>query len=305
MALILLGTTLLAACQAAATTAPGASGAAASGTSATAAPGAESTFDKIKREKVVTVGFEIEPPYNFAENGQLTGGYPEALKAFFKTVDPNIQMLGVLTEFSALIPGLVAKRFDISGPGMNIRTTRCQIIDFANPEVQALFVFITKKGNPMNLHSFADVAASTARFGSVTGAAEVEAATAAGIPKDRQVLFPDSTSMVAGLQANRIDMFAATSLAATEIIKTTNDPNLELVELSEVPKDANGNRSIGYVAIGFRKEDKDLREAYNAWQLKAKQSGELLKIMAPFGFSQRDIAPVDQTADKICVSAGG
>jgi polar amino acid transport system substrate-binding protein len=296
MVLLLLGTTLLAACQAA-TPAPGAS--------ATAAPAAETTFEKIKREKVVTVGFIIEPPYNFALNGQLTGGYPEALKAFFKTIAPDIQMLGVLTEFSALIPGLVAKRFDISGPGMNIRTTRCQIIDFGNPEVQALFVFVVKKGNPFNLHSFADVAASTAKFGSITGAAEVEAANAAGIPKERQVLFPDAPSMVAGIQAGRIDMFAITSLAGTDMIKTTNDPNLELVELSEIPKDANGNRSIGYVATGFRKEDKDMREAYNAWLTKAKQSGELLKIMSPFGFAERDIAPIDATADKICVSAGG
>ena len=105
LALVLLGSVLLASCQAAT---PGASG---------GPPANESTFDKIKREKVVTVGFIIEPPYNFALNGQLTGGYPEALKAFFKTQAPDIQMLGVLTEFSALIPGLVAKRFDISGPG--------------------------------------------------------------------------------------------------------------------------------------------------------------------------------------------
>jgi polar amino acid transport system substrate-binding protein len=89
------------------------------------------------------------------------------------------------------------------------------------------------------------------------------------------------------------------------MIAKTNDPNLELVELSEIPKDANGNRSIGYVAIGFRKEDKDLREAYNAWLTKAKQSGELLKIMEPFGFAARDMAPVDATAEKICQTAGG
>ena len=293
LALVLLGSVLLAGCQAAT---PGASG---------GPPANESTFDKIKREKVVTVGFIIEPPYNFALNGQLTGGYPEALKAFFKTQAPDIQMLGVLTEFSALIPGLVAKRFDISGPGMNIRTTRCEVIDFGNPEIQALFVFITKKGNPMNLHSFADVAKSDAIFGSITGAAEVEAATAEGIPKERQVLFPDAPSMIAGLQAGRIDLFAITSLSGTDMMAKTNDPNLELVELSEIPKDANGNRSIGYVATGFRKEDKDLREAYNAWLTKAKESGELLTIMSPFGFAERDIAPVDATAEKICVSAGG
>lgn len=271
-------------------------GAAASG----AAPGNETTLQRIKREKLVTVGFVNEPPYNFAESGKLTGGYPEALRAFFATIDPEIKMDGVLTEFSALIPGLVAKQFDINGGGMNIRTTRCAQIAFANPEVQAIFVFIVKKGNPMNLHTFKDIATTGARYGAVTGAAEVEVADAVGIAKDKQTLFPDAPALVAGLQANRVDVIAATSLAATDIIKKTNDPNIELVVPTEIPLDKNGKQSVGYVAIGMRKEDQDLVDAYNKWQTEAKKSGKLLEIMAPFGFTAADMAPVTVTAEEVC-----
>lgn len=295
-ALMLVSSSIfLAACQSsAATTAPTAA--------ATAAPtaAAETTFARIKRDKVVTVGFINEPPYNFATSEKLTGAYPEALRAFFATIDPDIKINGVLTEFSALIPGLMARRFDINGGGMNIRPARCLQIAFADPEVQALEVFVVKKGNPKNLTSYKAVASSDAKYGAVTGGVEVELADVAGIPKERQVLFPDGPSMIAGLQAGRIDVLALTSLSASDLLTKTNDPGLQLVELTEIPVDATGAQSIGYVGIGFRKEDADLRDAYNAWQAKAKANGDLLKIMSPFGFAARDIAPADKTADAIC-----
>lgn len=279
----------------------GASPAPSSGASAAASAGASDTLARIKADKVVTVGFINEPPYNFATSEKLTGAYPESLRAFFATIDPEIKMNGVLTEFSALIPGLVAKRFDVNGGGMNIRPARCEQISFSNPEVQALEVFVVKKGNPLGLTNYKEVAANaTAKYGAITGGVEVELADVAGIPKDRQVLFPDGPSMIAGLQADRIDVLALTSLSAADLIEKTGDPNLELVELTEIPVDSTGAQSIGYVAVGFRKEDNDLREAYNAWLDKAKASGELLKIMEPFGFAARDMAPADKKAVDIC-----
>jgi polar amino acid transport system substrate-binding protein len=279
----------------------GASPAASAGASAAPSAGGGSTFDRIKADKVVTIGFINEPPYNFATSEKLTGAYPEALRAFFATVDPEIKINGVLTEFSALIPGLVAGRFDINGGGMNIRPARCEQIDFSNPEVQALEVFVVKKGNPLGLTNYKEVAAhATAKYGAVTGGVEVELADVAGIPKDRQVVFPDGPSMIAGLLAGRIDVLALTSLSAADLIEKTGDPNLELVELTEIPVDSTGAQSIGYVAVGFRKEDDALKDAYNAWQDKAKSSGELLKIMEPFGFAARDMAPADKKADDIC-----
>jgi polar amino acid transport system substrate-binding protein len=279
----------------------GASPAPSGGASAAPSAGAGDTFARIKADKVVTVGFINEPPYNFATAEKLTGGYPEALRAFFATIDPEIKMNGVLTEFSALIPGLVAKRFDINGGGMNIRPARCAEIAFANPEVQALTVFLAKKGNPKGLTSYKAVAEhADAKYGAVTGGIEVELADVAGIPKDRQVLFPDLPSLVAGLQAGRVDVLALTSLSAADLLAKTNDPNLELVELTEIPKDSSGAEAVGYVAIGFRKEDKDLLDAYNAWQANAKTSGELLKIMEPFGFAARDMAGTDKLAVDLC-----
>ena len=291
--LALIGSFLVAACQTAAS--PGASGA------ASGPPANETTLARIKRDKVVTIGFINEPPYNFATAEKLTGAYPEALRAFFATVDPEIKINGVLTEFSALIPGLVARRFDVNGGGMNIRPARCAEIAFANPEVQALTVFVAKKGNPKGLTSYKAVADNAdAKYGAITGGVEVELADVAGIPKDRQVLFPDGPSMIAGLQAGRIDVLALTSLSAADLIKKTADPNLELVVLTENPKDSSGAEAIGYVAVGFRKEDKDLLDAYNAWQATAKASGELLTIMEPFGFAARDIAPADKLAVDLC-----
>jgi polar amino acid transport system substrate-binding protein len=53
----------------------------------------------------------------------------------------------------------------------------------------------------------------------------------------------------------------------------------------------------------FRKEDNDLREAFNRELAKLKQSGELTKLMEPFGFGPETLPPKDVTTQTLCGSA--
>lgn len=263
-------------------------------------PAAETTFERIKREGVVRVGFHSEPPFNFAASGKLTGASPEIMRAFLASV--GVQNLeGVLTEFVALIPALEANRIDVIGAGMFIRPARCKEIIFGDPEYQLGEGFAVLKGNPKGLRSFKDVAAKKdARLGVVTGGAEAEYAQVAGVPADRVVLFPDGPTAIAGLQAGRVDAVAAVTISINDLITKSGDPNLELATLSEQPVDKNGATAIGYGGMGFRKEDTDFRDAYNAWLRDAKASGKLLSIMAPFGFTKAEIPPADITAEQLC-----
>src|SRR5439155_19404563 len=251
-----------AAASGAAASGAAASGAAASGAAASGAAAGAGALARITADKVVRVGFANEAPYGFASSdGKLTGEAPEVLRAYFKSIGiENLE--GVLTDFGSLIPGLQANRFDVVGAGMFIRPARCEQIAFGDPDYRIGEAFAVKKGNPLNLHTLKDVAASpTAKFGSFTGTVEFEYADTAGVSKDRQVGFPDGPTLMAGLQAGRIDVAMLTTLSIRDLLQKTADPNLEYVALDEQPVGKDGKPAIGYGAMGFRKEDNDLRDS--------------------------------------------
>jgi polar amino acid transport system substrate-binding protein len=293
LGLVVLLAMLATACQSGSVATPGASGA------APAAGG--SVLNRIKADKAVRVGFANEAPFGFASaDGKLTGEAPEILRSYFQSIDvTNVE--GVLTEFGSLIPGLQASRFDVIGAGMFIRPARCEQISFADPEYQIGEAFAVKKGNPKNLKSYKDVASNKdAKFGGVSGSAEVEYADAAGIPKDRQVSFPDGPTAFAGLQAGRVDVVSLTTLSIRDLLTKTNDAGLEYQILSEQPLTKDGKTAVGYGAMGFRKADTDLRQGYNTWLAGAKTSGAILQILGPFGFAAEDIAPATLKAEELC-----
>lgn len=57
-----------------------------------------------------------------------------------------------------------------------------------------------------------------------------------------------------------------------------------------------GKSIKSYGATAFRKEDNDFREAFNAELKKLQDSGELLKIIEPFGFTEQEL-PGDITVE--------
>ncbi len=60
-----------------------------------------------------------------------------------------------------------------------------------------------------------------------------------------------------------------------------------------------GVEVIGYGAAAFRKEDVELRDAFNAELEKLKQSGELLELLEQNGFSETEL-PDERTMEQLC-----
>jgi polar amino acid transport system substrate-binding protein len=289
---------VLAACGAKATSAP-ASGSAAP---ASAAPGKETALERIKRLGVIRAGFTNEPPFSIAQGNTISGIDPEIFRAFLKTQGVETED-GVLMEFGSLIPALLASRIDAITAGLWMNPDRCKQILFSDPTTQIGQAFAVKKGNPFNLKTYKDVANSKAKLGANTGGLEFGWMDAAGIPKDQQVQFPDFQTSIEALKAGRVDAISNNTLAVKDYLDKLGDPNLEYVALTEQPVDASGKSGLAYSSFGFRKEDQDLVDAFNAWIKQAKQSGELEKIVTSFGAPKEAVAPIDATAAKIC--AGG
>src|SRR5262249_9631364 len=155
--------------------------------------------------KVISFGFANEPPYTIAETGNVTGQDPEVLKAIMsqygiKTFD------GVLVEFPGLIPGLQAGRWDMIAAGMTIKSARCKVIDFGNPDLMVGQALMVKAGNPKNLHSLKSIAANhSIKLGTQEGAAQYTLYQVAGIASDQISGFPTLQTAVAALQTGRVD----------------------------------------------------------------------------------------------------
>ncbi|MBB6731735.1 ectoine/hydroxyectoine ABC transporter substrate-binding protein EhuB [Cohnella zeiphila] len=263
-----------------------------------AAPSGETTLAKAQRQGYVTIGFANENPYAFATaDGKLTGEAVEVAKKVLSNMGiPEVN--GVLTEFGSLIPGLNAKRFDIITAGMFINPERAKEADFADPEYSIGEAIAVKKGNPANLHSYKDIAAnSKAKVAVMNGAVEVEYLQKSGIPDAQIVTVPDQPSAISALQAGRVDAITMTGPALQAMLDSAADDKMERVTDFEQPV-IDGKSVRGYGAAVFRKDDGEFREAFNAELQKLKDSGELLEILKPFGFTEQEL-PGDMTAEEL------
>ncbi|QRG70765.1 ectoine/hydroxyectoine ABC transporter substrate-binding protein EhuB [Brevibacillus choshinensis] len=257
---------------------------------------AESTLEKVKKQGFVTVGFANEKPYAYATpDGKLTGEAVEVARVVLSKMGIN-EMNGVLTEFGSLIPGLKAKRFDIITAGMYITPARAKEVAFANPEYSIGEALAVKKGNPLQLRSYKDIALNpNARIAVMSGAIEMEYLEKSGVKQEQLVLVPDQPSAIAALQAGRADAITMTGPSLQAVLESANDSNVERV-MDFTQPEIDGKSIRGYGAAAFRKEDEAFVKAFNEELQKLKESGELLKVLEPFGFTEQEL-PAEMTAE--------
>lgn len=258
----------------------------------------ETTLEKAKRLGYVTVGFANENPYAYATpDGKITGEAVEVARVILKNLGIE-EMNGVVTEFGSLIPGLKAKRFDIITAGMFITPQRAQEVAFANPEYSIGEGIAVKAGNPLNLHSYEDIKNNPdAKIAVMGGAIEVEYLKKIGVAENQIVITADNPSALAALKAGRVDAITMTGPSLEAVLASANDASIERVMDFQQPV-IDGKDVRGYGAAVFRKEDDDFREAFNQELQKLKDSGELLEIISPFGFTEQEL-PGDKTAEEL------
>jgi polar amino acid transport system substrate-binding protein len=260
---------------------------------ATAAANAETTLERIKQTGTVRIGYANEAPFAFTDtSGKVTGESPEIATQVFqrmgiKKVEP------VLTEWGALIPGLRAGRFDVIAAGMYITPQRCQQVIFTDPHYKIPDTLLVKKGNPKNLHSYADIVKNPdVRLSVMSGTVELGYARESGVKDEQIVQVPDTTAQLQAVRAGRVDASVGTSLTMKGLAAKGGDQVEAVADFKDDPA------HTGYGALAFRPDDKDLRDAVNQ-QLKSWLGGdEHLKTVAPFGFDRSNLA--DKSAAELC-----
>jgi polar amino acid transport system substrate-binding protein len=255
---------------------------------------AETTLERAKREGYIRVGFANEAPYGFATpDGKLTGESPEVVKAVLHKMGIE-QVDGVLTEFGALIPGLQAGRFDIIAAGMFVNPKRCQQVQFSEPTYGIGQAFLVPKGNPKGIKDYGSIKANPdLKLAVMAGAVEGGYAKDSGVGQDQLVVLPDQSSLVKAVQAGRADAAALTALSIADMA-SKNDR----VESTKPFGEVAGKSVVGHGAVAFRKDDKDLYEAFNAELKKFIGSPEHIALVTPFGFG-KDFLPT-KTTEQLC-----
>jgi polar amino acid transport system substrate-binding protein len=253
------------------------------------------------RTQGLTAGIANEQPYAYiGTDGKTVGANVEILQAILGNLGISKIELPI-TEFGSLVPGLAAGRFDLIGAGLFINPARCKVIGYSNPVTRSGGAFIVKAGNPLKLHSLKDVATNgKARLATQPGSNQVQEAKDSGIASANVVLFDKDTEALAALQADRVDVVYFPDAEIISLVKKANSPAIErALPFDQIP-DAEGKPTWNYHAYGLPKNDPQFTLAFNEQLAKLRASGELLKILQKYGYTENELPPADVTAEQRC-----
>ncbi|SLN62234.1 ectoine/hydroxyectoine ABC transporter substrate-binding protein EhuB [Oceanibacterium hippocampi] len=252
---------------------------------------AEGELDRLRDQGFARIAIANEPPWTEVKpDGKVTGAGPEVARAILKKLGVD-DIVASISEYGAMIPGLQAKRFDMVAAGLFIKPERCAAVLFSQPDLCDAESFAVKKGNPMGIKSFEDVATKGASVGVVGGGTEEKLAIEAGVPRDKVIVVPDPQSGIKMLQAGRIDVYALPVLSISDLLKKADDPELEMfAPVAGTP--------IFCAGVAFPKGAEALRDAYDVELAKMKENGEFAAIVEPWGYSAE--AAKQQNRETLC-----
>ncbi|MBS0325055.1 MAG: glutamine ABC transporter substrate-binding protein [Proteobacteria bacterium] len=97
-------------------------------------------------EEVLRVATDATfPPFEYTENGKRTGFDVDLIEAIGKVLNRKVEWTDI--DFKGLIPGLVAKRFDVAASAIYITPERSKVVDFTDPYYPGGLVIMTRKGD--------------------------------------------------------------------------------------------------------------------------------------------------------------
>lgn len=260
-----------------------------------AAAAAGPLMDRIEAGDPIRIGFANELPFAYPGEGGEPRGFVNAhtLGVLEEMGYTNIEP--VQTEWGGLIPGLQAGRFDIITGGMNILAARCENVAFSEPMARIGDGFLVPAGNPMGLGNYEDILEQDAVMVTGAGYSNIQAARDAGVEDGNIMQVPGPTEILAAVRAGRADAGAGTYFTMRQLADST-DGQLEVTDPGAMPEE-----SLNWAGIGFRKDDQDFVDAFNAAQAEYLGSEEMLAAVAEYGYSESTL-PGDVTTEWVCAN---
>ncbi|MCK1336677.1 ectoine/hydroxyectoine ABC transporter substrate-binding protein EhuB [Bradyrhizobium sp. 38] len=248
---------------------------------------------RLESGAAIRIGFANSPPYAFVGPGGEPAGFMNAYVINLLKKMGYTKLEVVTSDFSGLIPALQAGRIDIVTSGLYIKKDRCSTIAFTDPMLKTADALLVPKGNPKGLQNYEDVAKKNATMTAVVGYATIDSAKKFGVPADRIMQLPDGPSVLAAVRSGRADAAANSDLSLQAQAKGA-DGSVEVTDSSKMPES-----TFNWVAFGLRKTDFDFISKFNAAQKEFLGSPEMLSVVAPFGYSEKQL-PGSTSLEWIC-----
>ena len=250
--------------------------------------------DRVAAGKPIRLGFANAAPWAHPGKDGEPLGFVNVITIAVLDKMGHGKVEPVLTDWSGLIPSLVAGRVDIITGGMYILKARCNNIDFSEPIGQFGNAFIVPKGNPKKLQTYEDIKKAGAVMVAPTGYVMVEEARKVGIAEARIMKVPGTTEVLAAVRSGRADIGAMTAVEANKIAADAGD--VDATDTNALPK-----WTFNWVGIGFHRDDDKFRGAFNAAMKGYIGSRTMLDAVAQYDYVPANV-PGDVATDWICAN---
>jgi polar amino acid transport system substrate-binding protein len=259
------------------------------------------TLAEIQESGSIRIAVANEIPYGYVDpNGEAMGAGPDVAKAIMDKLGvENIEW--VTTNFSSLIPGLQADRFDMVAAEMAILPDRCQQVLFSEPNTSYGEGLLVAAGNPKDIHAYADFAENPdLKVAIMAGADQLEMMQKLGVDEANLVTIAANADAISTVSTGRADAYAATSLTASGLADQ-NDGVEVAGEFTDPVIDGQEVRSWG--GFTFASGNEELRDAVNEALAEFKQTPEWSETLMGYGFTQSDVDGSGQrTTEELCAA---
>ncbi|WP_214370114.1 ectoine/hydroxyectoine ABC transporter substrate-binding protein EhuB [Pseudonocardia sp. H11422] len=260
----------------------------------------QSTLQRAREAGTISVGIANEAPYGYTDpSGTVTGESVEVGRAVLRALGIN-DIQATTVEFGSLIPGLNARQFDMVTAGMFINPERCANAAFSTPDYTAPTAFLVPAGNPQGVNTFNDVTTKNLRLAVLSGAVEQGYAQQSGVPEGQIQVFDTQNTLLQAVTAGRADAAALTNISLNDVV--AKNPGAAVEVTPGFFPVINGEETISAGAFVFRQGEDELLNAFNTELKRLQDSGEWLRITAPFGFSQDNVPGPNVTTERLCAA---
>ncbi|MFT4959326.1 MAG: polar amino acid transport system substrate-binding protein [Paracoccaceae bacterium] len=258
------------------------------------AANADPLSDRINAGDPIHLGFATAIPWAYPGDAGQPLGFVNVLTLVVLKEMGITNYETSVNEWSGLIPGLQANRYDIITGGMYILKSRCDNINFSNPIGLFGDAFLVPAGNPKNIHTYQDIITSGAKLVTGAGFNTVEAAKKEGVPDSQMMLVAGEVEILAAMKAGRADAAIQTFFGAMEHVEKT-DGKFEVTDPSDLPV-----WTQNWVGIGMRKADTDFLAAFNTAMAKVIGGEAWMAATAPYGYTKYQLPAADASTEFAC-----
>ncbi|MER9064709.1 transporter substrate-binding domain-containing protein [Mesorhizobium sp. M0698] len=249
--------------------------------------------DRVKAGEPIRIGFTNGPIYAFLDDQGQPKGFVNTIALDLLKSMGITKIQPVPTEWSGMIPGLQAGRYDIITGGMSILGSRCKNISFSEPIAKTGDAFLVPAGNPKGIHNYKDIAAKNAAFVTYSGANLIEAAKKEGVADEQITQVPSGTEVVAAVRSGRADAGGMTYFEVKNVADESKG-ELEATSPNDLPE-----WTQNYVGLGFRSEDADFMARFNEALKKYIGTPEMIEAVRPYGLTEVNL-PRSTTTEWAC-----